>query len=121
MEREETRRVPDADRYDEVDRPGRTADGLLERDAVLAQGEVERRALERPAAVEAGAVADRLDGKEVGQPQQRGELVHGAASAQPREVARAAELLDLIDLVPGDVLALSLVSVAEEPDHGRDL
>ena len=50
--------------------PRRTADGVLEREAVLAQGEVERRALERPPAVEARAVADRLDREEVGQAEQ---------------------------------------------------
>ena len=41
--------------------------------------------------------------------------------AQPREVARAAELLDLIDLIPGDVLALSLTAIPGQPDHDRDL
>ena len=31
------------------------------------------------------------------------------------------QLLDLVDLVPGDVLAQALMAVAAEPDHGRDL
>ena len=34
---------------------------------------------------------------------------------------RAAQLLDLVDLIPRDVLALSLVAVPGQPDHGRDL
>ena len=87
----------------------------------MAEGEVERGALERPTAIEAGAVADRLDRKEVGQPQQRGEFLQGAPPAQPREVARSAQLLDLIDLIPGDVLALSLMAIPGQPDHDRDL
>ncbi len=115
------RRVGDPHRHDEGDGLRRSTDGVLQREAVLAQGEVERRALERPAAVIAGAVADRLDREEVGQAQQRGEFVQGAVPAQPREVAGAAEMLDLIDLIPGDVLALSFVAVTAQPDDGRDL
>ena len=120
-ERGEAGGVGDPHRHDEGDGLRRPADGVLQREAVLAQGEVERRALERPPAVVAGALADRLDREEVGQPQQRGELVERAPPAQPREVARTAELLDLVDLVPGDVLALALVAVPGQPDDDRDL
>ena len=113
--------VGDPHRHDERDGLRGSTDGVLQREAVLAQGEVERRALERPAAVVTGAVADRLDREEVGQAQQRGEVVQRAAPAQPRQLARTAEMLDLVDLIPGDVLALPLVAVTGQPDDGRDL
>ena len=57
-------------------------DGLVEREAVLSQGEVQRRALERPPPVEGRAVADRGDREEVGQPEQRRELVDSAGAVQ---------------------------------------
>jgi hypothetical protein len=78
LQREEARGFPDPDGGHEVDRPGRTSDGLLEREAALAQGEVERSALERPPPVEAGAGADRLDREEVGETEQRRELLERA-------------------------------------------
>jgi hypothetical protein len=120
-QRGEAGELVEPDRHDEGDGLRHSPDGVLQGEPVLAQGEVERRALERPPAVEAGAVADRLDRKEVGQPQERGELVEGPPAAQPREVARAAELLDLVDLIPGDVLALSFMPISRQADHGGDL
>jgi hypothetical protein len=40
---------------------------------------------------------------------------------QPTELRAAAEELDLVDLVPGDVLALAGVSAAAQPHDERDL
>jgi hypothetical protein len=115
----EARRVADPDRRHEVDRARPAADGVLEREAVLAQREVERGALERPAAVEAGALPDRRDREQVGQPEQRREVIEGAAAVQPAQVAAAPQQLDLVDLVPGDVLALAdVVPAAEAHDEG---
>ena len=113
--------LAEADRHDEPHGLRFAFDGLVQREPVLPQRQVEGRALEGPPAVEPGAGADRLDREEVGQPHQRGELVEGAPAAQPRQRTRAAELLDLVDLVPGDVLALADVAVAGQPDHRRDL
>lgn len=117
----EARRVADPDRCHEVDGPGLTADGVLERDAVLAQGEVERRALEPPPPVEASAVADRPDREEVGQAEQPRELVERTRSMQPAQVTARPEELDLVDLVPRDVLALADVVRTVEPHDDRDL
>jgi hypothetical protein len=121
MERKQARRLPDPDRCHEGDRPGRTADGVLEREAVLAEGEVQGRALERPPAVEAGAVADRSDREEVGQAEQPRELVERAGPVHPGQVIPAPEELDLVDLVPRDVLALADVGPAAESHDDRDL
>ena len=120
-QRGETRGIPDPNRCDEVDRPRGTVEGGVQREAALAEGEVERRALECPAAVGAGAVADWLDREEIGQREQRRELVEGTGAQQPGEVIPPAEELDLVDLIPRDVLALALMPPAGEPHDDRDL
>ena len=117
----EARRVADPDRRHEVDRARCAADGGLQRQAVLAQREIERRALERPAAVEAGALADRRDREQVGQAEQRRQLVERAGAVQPAQLAAAAQQLDLVDLVPRDVLALAGVGPAAETHDELDL
>ena len=114
-------RFTDADRRHEVDRADRPADGVLQREAVLTQREVERRALERPPAVEAGALADRLDREQVGQAEQRRDLVERTGAVQPAQVAAAAQQLDLVDLVPRDVLALADMGSAAETHDERHL
>jgi hypothetical protein len=93
----------------------------VQREAALAQGEVQRRALERPPAVEAGAVADRFDREEVGQAEQRRELVERARPPQPGEVIPAPKELNLVDLVPRDVLALAVVAPTAQPRNDGDL
>ena len=121
LERKQARRVPDPDGGDEVAGGRGTADRIVQREAALAQGEVERRALERPPAVEARAVADRLDGKEVRQAEQPRYVIERAGPVQPGQVAAAPEELDLVDLIPCDVLALSDVEAAAESHDDRDL
>src|SRR3954454_4426155 len=120
-ERAQVGRVPDADRRHEGHRPGLPTDGVLQREAVLAQGQVERRAFERPPAVEAGAVADGVDGEEVGQGEQVRKLVERTGPVQPAQVTATAQELDLVDLVPGDVLALADVRAAAETHDDRHL
>ena len=121
MQRDEARRLPEPNGRHEVDRPDRAADDVVQRDAALAQREVQRRALKRPPAVEAGAVADRFDPEEVGQAEQRRELVERAGPPQPGEVIPAPKELDLVDLVPRDVLALANVAPTAEPRDDGDL
>ena len=65
LEPVEHRRVAKAHRDDEVERGGLAPQHLVERASVLAQGKVQRRRLESPAAVETGEVAHRRVREEV--------------------------------------------------------
>jgi hypothetical protein len=62
----EASEVVDSGRHHEGHGRRHSPDGVLQRQAVLAQGEVKSRALKRPTAVEAGALTDWLHRKEVG-------------------------------------------------------
>jgi hypothetical protein len=101
--------------------PGHASQRVLQRQPVLAQREVEGRALERPSPVQAGALADRLHWEQLRQPDQPRELVEGAPSALPRQVPGIAKELQVIDLIPRDVLALPLVSASDQADDDGDL
>ena len=108
-EREQARRVADPDRCHEPPtgsaRPGRRRPG--------SERPFWRRARSSAALSNAhlrylaGAVADRGDRGMVGQAEQPRELVERAGPVQPGELVPASEELDLVDLVPRDVLALA--------------
>ena len=119
-DRGDRRRIAHPRRDDEGDRAELAADHVGQRGARLAQREVERRALERPAAVEAVDLAvGRAGREEVERPEVLGEAVEGPVAGQRQ--GRAVLLLgELERALVGDVLADTLLAAALDPDHGGE-
>ena len=117
-DRVERRRVLDPQGDDEVDGLRLAPHGLSQRRARLAQGEVERRALVRPAAVVEEGVHPRPGREERHAVEELREAVERVASGE-RE-GRALGLQRLLILAGvGDVLADSFVAAAAQVDHRR--
>ncbi len=103
---------------DEGHGPGRASDDLAERPARLAQREVERGALERPAAVVLVVVAVRRLGEQRNRLQVLREALDRPFAGKREH--RTSGLLRLLQrAVVGDVLAEPLLARSGEPDHRR--
>ena len=117
----EARRVAEPQRDDEADRAVLAAQHVAERAAGLAQREVERGALDRPAAVEPEGrhAAARRPGKRSSSPTWRANLVERPLAGE-RERRAARLLLALLVGVVGDVLAEALLAGAAQVERRGD-
>ena len=111
--------APQARGADEAHGARLAPDSFEERDSVLAQRQVERRALVGPAAVVARGVADRgRVGEEVEPAEELAELPESGWAAQVVDGPRV-PVGDVVEHVVDDVLSEALLAVPSETDHGR--